>query len=63
PRDLVAALRAERAAADFNALTPGKKNYIIRRIDDATKPETRAKRVQEAVEETLAAREKRTDRT
>ncbi len=51
PKDLSAALRSKKALARFNALTPGKKNYMIRRIDDAAKPETRAKRVQEAVEE------------
>jgi translation initiation factor IF-1 len=62
PKDLAAALRSEGVAADFNALTPGKKNYIIRRIDDASKPETRAKRIQEAVDESHQAREKRADR-
>ena len=51
PRDLAAALREKKATARFNALTPGRKHYVIRRIDDASKPETRAKRVLEAVEE------------
>jgi translation initiation factor IF-1 len=62
PKDLTAALRAEGVAAAFDALTPGKKNYIIRRIDDASRPETRTKRVQEAVEEAHRGREKRADR-
>jgi hypothetical protein len=62
PQDLAAALRAGGVAAGFDALTPGKKNYIIRRIDDASKPETRAKRVQEAVDEAHRGREKRADR-
>lgn len=56
PKDLSAALRGKNALARFNALTAGKKNYMIRRIDDAAKPETRAKRVQEAVEETCRAK-------
>jgi uncharacterized protein DUF1905/bacteriocin resistance YdeI/OmpD-like protein len=59
PRDLSAALRGKNALARFNALTPGKKNYMVRRIDDAAKPETRAKRVLEAVEETCRAKETR----
>lgn len=56
PKDLSAALRGKKALARFNALTPGKKNYMIRRIDDAAKAETRAKRVKEAVEETCRAK-------
>jgi hypothetical protein len=58
PRDLSAALSRKNALARFNALTPSKKNYMIRRVDDASKPETRAKRVREAVEETCQAKEK-----
>lgn len=58
PSDLSLALRGKNALARFNALTPGKKNYMIRRIDDASKPETRAKRVREAVEETSQAKKK-----
>jgi hypothetical protein len=49
PEDLMKALRAEGAAEAFESLPPGKQNFIIRRIDEAAKPETRAKRVQEAV--------------
>ena len=56
PDDLSAALRRKKALARFNALTPGKKNYMIRRIDDAAKPATRAKRVLEVVEETCRAK-------
>jgi hypothetical protein len=58
PPDLVKALRAEGVLADFNAITPGARNYILRRIDDAAKPETREKRIQEAVEAAHARREK-----
>src|SRR4029077_16810815 len=50
PTDLMKALRAEAVADDFKSLPPGKQNFIIRRIDDAAKPETRDKRIQDAVE-------------
>lgn len=60
PDDLMSALVAEGVAegvADaFKSLPPGKQNFMIRRIDDAAKPETRQKRIEEAV---LAAHEKR----
>ena len=62
PGDLAKALKAEKAAKDFDALPPGKKNFLIRRIDDAAKPDTRAKRIAETVEEALKAREKNGDR-
>lgn len=62
PKDLAAALRAERATDDFKSLPPGKQNFIIRRIDDAAKPETRKKRIQEAVEEAHYQREKKLER-
>lgn len=58
PKDLSVALRGKNALASFNALTPGKRNYMIRRIDDASKAETRAKRVLEVVEEISRAKEK-----
>ena len=62
PKDLLSALRAERATEDFKALPPGEQNFILRRIDDAAKPETRAKRIQEAVAAAHRRREKRADR-
>ena len=43
PKDLMSALRAEGVTEDFKSLPPGKQNFIIRRIDDAAKPETRDK--------------------
>ncbi len=49
PADLLAALREHGATKDFKALPPGRQNFIIRRIDDAVKPETRQKRIQDAV--------------
>lgn len=51
PKDLVAALRAHDVAEAFKALPPGKQNFIVRRLDEAAKPETRAKRIAEAVAE------------
>jgi hypothetical protein len=50
PVDLKSALQAEGVTEAFKSLPPGKQNFIIRRIDDAVRPETREKRVQEAVE-------------
>ena len=49
PADLLSALRAHGATKDFQALPPGRQNFIIRRIDEAIKPETRQKRIQDAV--------------
>ena len=51
PADLLAALRAQGATKDFKALPPGRQNFIVRRIDEAVKPETRQKRIQDAVTE------------
>ena len=55
PDDLHDALRADGAVKAFDSLPPGRQSFLIRRIDDAVKPETRAKRIQEAV---LAAHER-----
>ena len=49
PEDLMSALTAEGMTASFKSLPPGKQNFIIRKIDEAVKPETRKKRIQEAV--------------
>lgn len=35
--------------AAFKSLPPGKHNVLIRRIDDAVRPETRVERIQEAL--------------
>jgi hypothetical protein len=62
PTDLMKALRAEGVADAFKALPPGKQNFMIRRIDDAAKPETRDKRIQDAVEAAqLQARKAKTN--
>ena len=63
PEDLMSALRAEGATAAFKSLPPGKQNFMIRRIDHAAKPETRAKRIQEVVEAAHQRRKKVVDRT
>ena len=56
PEDLMGALAAEGMTAAFKSLPPGKQNFIIRRIDDAVKPGTREKRIQDAV---VAAHQRR----
>jgi hypothetical protein len=50
PEDLMKALRADMAEEPFKSLPLGKQNFIIRRINDAAKPQTREKRIQEALE-------------
>ncbi len=63
PKDLAAALRAERSTDDFKSLPPGQQNFLLRRIDEAAKPETRQKRIQEAVKEAQGKREKKPKRS
>jgi hypothetical protein len=62
PADLLSALRAEGATRDFKALPPGRQQFIIRRIDEAVKPETRQKRIHDAVKELQRGRAAGTDR-
>lgn len=50
PADVLSALRTAGVTKEFKALTPGRQSFIIRRIDEAVKPETRQKRIQDAVE-------------
>ena len=63
PEDLMSALRAEGATEAFKSLPPGKQNFMIRRLADAAKPETRDKRIQEIVEAAHQRREKVVDQT
>ena len=56
PGDLKNALTAARMTASFKLLPPGKQNFAIRRINESVKPETREKRVLDAV---AAAHQKR----
>lgn len=58
PKDLETALRDEDVLADFKSISPGARNFLIRKIDDAAKAETRQKRIQEAVEAAQKKREK-----
>ena len=51
PPDLARALRAAGVLAAFQALPLGKRSYAIRRINEAAKPATRAKRIQASVAE------------
>src|SRR5580698_2786300 len=62
PKDLLRALRTEKAVEDFKSLPPGAQNFILRRIDDAAKPETREKRIKEAIAAAQRRREKRAGR-
>ena len=61
PADLMSVLKAEGVTEAFRSIPPGKQNFIIRRIDNAVKPETREKRVQEGVLAAHKAREKAID--
>ena len=58
PDDLASALQAVGAAQAFKCLPPGKQNFMIRRIDEAAKSQTRQRRIQEAVEAAHERREK-----
>jgi len=62
PPDLSEALREEGVLADWASLPPGKREHIVRWIDQAAHEATREKRVLRAVEEALARQEKRIDR-
>jgi len=50
PKDLAGVLRAEGLTKEFKALPVGKKAYLLRLIKEAAKPETRAKRIRDAVQ-------------
>ena len=62
PKDLVVALKLENALEPFKSLSPGKKNYAIRRINEVLKSETRIKRIEEAIEMALQDEEQKKDR-
>ena len=62
PKDLVSALRAEGLLACFKAMPIGMQTYILRRIDEAARPQTRNKRIQEAVDAAHRRMEQRIDR-
>lgn len=56
PEDLLSALQAELVVEAFKSLPPGKQNFMIRRIDEAAKPQTREKRIRDVV---VAAHQRR----
>ena len=62
PKDLLVALKAEGITEDFKNLPPGEQNFIVRRIEEAAKPETRKKRIQDAIEAAHRRREKLGDK-
>ncbi len=49
PKDLTSALRKAGVTAGFTSLPPGQRDFLVRRIDEAAKAETREKRIAEAV--------------
>jgi uncharacterized protein YdeI (YjbR/CyaY-like superfamily) len=49
PDDLAAALRAGKAAKQFDALAYSHRKEYVRRITEAKKPETRARRIADTV--------------
>jgi hypothetical protein len=51
PKDLARILRAERVEKEFKSLPIGKRSFLLRLIDKAVKPETRVKRIKDAVKE------------
>jgi hypothetical protein len=62
PPDLSDALRDEGVLDAWESMPPGKREHILRWIEQAVHEPTRAKRVVRAVEEALAQHEKRIDR-
>jgi hypothetical protein len=62
PEDLETALRDEGVLAAWESLPPGKREHILRWIDEAVHEPTREKRVARAVEEALARHERNVDR-
>lgn len=63
PPDLLRALRAEKATQNFKSLPPGEQNFILRRLEEAAKPETRQKRIQEAIAAARRRKEKQAGRS
>jgi uncharacterized protein YdeI (YjbR/CyaY-like superfamily) len=62
PPDLSEALEEEGVLAAWTSMPPGKREHILRWIEQAAHETTRRKRVVRAVEEALARHEKRIDR-
>lgn len=49
PKDVASVLRAEGVVKQFQSLPLGRRAYLLRLIQAAVKPETRSKRIQDAV--------------
>jgi hypothetical protein len=62
PEDLLSALEAEAVLEAFKSLPPGKQNFMIRRIDEAAKPQTREKRIRDVVVAATRRREELADK-
>jgi hypothetical protein len=62
PEDLEVALRDEGVLGAWESLPPGKREHILRWIEEAVHEATREKRVARAVEEALARHERNVDR-
>lgn len=63
PKDVEKVLKAEGALKDFQAIPDGERNFLLRVIDQAAKPDTRAKRIEAALEAAHKRREKLADRS
>jgi hypothetical protein len=50
PADLMSALETAGLTAAFQALPPGERNFTIRRIGEAARPQTRQKRIEAALQ-------------
>lgn len=59
PKDLMSELRSEGVVDAFKAVPVGQRSFLLRKIEQAAKPETRKKRIQEAVEAAHKRKEKR----
>jgi hypothetical protein len=62
PPDLSEALKDEGVLETWTSMPPGKREHLVRWVDEAAHETTRQKRVARVVEETLARHEKRIDR-
>jgi hypothetical protein len=62
PEDLATALRDEGVLEAWSALPPGRREQLLRWIDEAVHEATRAKRLARAVEQAQARREKLLDK-
>jgi hypothetical protein len=62
PDDLESALRDEGVLPAWESLPPGKREHILRWIDEAVHETTREKRIGRAVQEALARHERNVDR-